>query len=96
MIANAIADEIAERETSAHALAKAAGVNPCVVQRFMTGARADMRMSTASLLCSALGLRIVPTARRPTIRERSTPIKVPLRNVAPPRNQSGDGLEPKP
>lgn len=95
-LANAINDEITHRETSAYALAKAAGVDPSIVQRFMSGERNDLRLSTASLLCAALGLRLVPTARRPSVRGRANPANNPLKTVAPPRNTPEPEPEPGP
>jgi hypothetical protein len=48
---------------TAYALGRKAGVDPGVVQRFITGER-DIRMETADRLCEALGLRLVEDARR--------------------------------
>ncbi len=65
---------IASRGLSAYAAGKQSGVDPGVVQRFLTGAR-DIRLETADRLASALGLRLVEVGRaRPRARAgRSAP-----------------------
>ena len=75
-LARKIREEIADRGLSAHAVAVAAGVAPSIVQRLVTGVREDIRLGTASRICAALGLRLVPAAgrrspsRRPQREER--------------------------
>src|SRR5215210_3041439 len=48
---------------TAYAVGRRAGVDPGVVQRFVTGER-DIRMGTADKLCEVLGLRLVEDGRR--------------------------------
>jgi len=54
---------IESRGLSAYAAGKLAGVDPGVVQRFLTGER-DIRMGTADRLGLALGVRLVEVARK--------------------------------
>lgn len=51
------------RGLTAHALARASGVNSAVVGRFLKGQR-DVTLTTAEKLCRALGLELRPTRRR--------------------------------
>ena len=55
---------IESRGLTAYGAAKLAGVDPGVVQRFLTGRR-DIRLETADRLAAALGLRLVEVGRRP-------------------------------
>lgn len=54
---------IEARGLTAYAAGKLAGVDPGVVQRFLTGER-DIRMETADRLALGLGLRLVEVARK--------------------------------
>jgi hypothetical protein len=51
-------DIIASRDLAAYAVGRLAGVDPGVVQRFLTGER-DIRLGTADRIGAALGLRLV-------------------------------------
>jgi transcriptional regulator with XRE-family HTH domain len=51
-------DVIDRRGLSAHAVGKAAGVDPAVVARFVSCER-DVRLATADKIAAALGLRLV-------------------------------------
>jgi DNA-binding Xre family transcriptional regulator len=63
-LARKIRDEARDRGLSAYALARAAGLPPQVVQRFLYEHQDDVMLSTASRLCAALSLRLDPTAAR--------------------------------
>ena len=65
---------VAARGLTAYALGRDAGVDPAVVQRFLSGER-DVRLETADRLAAALGLRLVETARksRPAARPPADP-----------------------
>jgi transcriptional regulator with XRE-family HTH domain len=54
---------IEARGLSAYAVGQLAGVDPGVVQRFVTGRR-DVLMGTADRIAAALGLRLVEVARK--------------------------------
>jgi DNA-binding Xre family transcriptional regulator len=68
-------EEVRARGLSSYAVAQAAGLDPAIVQRFMTGARSDLRLSTASRICAALSLRLV--AAGTTTRSRRAPQPLP-------------------
>jgi transcriptional regulator with XRE-family HTH domain len=53
---------IREREMSAYAVAKAAGINPAIVLRFLSGER-SINLATAEKMAEALDLEL--TARPP-------------------------------
>lgn len=57
---------MAKREWSAYALAKAAGVDPGMVKRYLDGKR-GVTSDTLELLLAALNLRIVPTAKKRSV-----------------------------
>ncbi|GAC1328263.1 MAG: hypothetical protein NVSMB14_18370 [Isosphaeraceae bacterium] len=59
---------------TAYAVAKAAGVDPGQVSRFMTGRR-DVRLATVDLIAGALGFRLVEVGRRPTTKSARTSAK---------------------
>ncbi len=68
---------IEARGLSAYAAGKLAGVDPGVVQRFLTGER-DIRLETADRLALALGVRLVEVGRvaRPRVsRPASGPVE---------------------
>jgi DNA-binding phage protein len=56
-------DVIAARHLTAYAVAKTAGVDVRLVQRFLDSER-DMRLETADKIAQALGLRLVEVATR--------------------------------
>jgi transcriptional regulator with XRE-family HTH domain len=56
---------IGSRGLTAYAAARAAGIDPGVVQRFLTGER-DIRLGTADRLAASLGVRLVEVARKAT------------------------------
>jgi len=60
---------IEARGLSAYAAGKLAGVDPGVVQRFLTAER-DIRLETADRLALALGVRLVEVGR--AVRPRAT------------------------
>ena len=69
-LSSQLLDIIESRNLSAYALGKLAGVDPGVIQRFITGAR-DIRLETADRIGAALGLRLVEvTPRKATARAR--------------------------
>lgn len=61
---------IESRGLTAYAAGRAAGVDPGVVQRFLTGER-DIRLETADRLAAALGLRLVEVGRATRGRPRT-------------------------
>lgn len=63
---------VLESGSSPYAVGKASGVDPAIVQRLVSGARADLKLSTASRLCTVLGLRLVSSGR-PRTAARSRP-----------------------
>jgi transcriptional regulator with XRE-family HTH domain len=66
LLARKIREEITTRNLSAYEVAKRAGLDPAIVQRFLSGARSDLFLSTASRLLVALSGRLVfPAASRP-------------------------------
>jgi transcriptional regulator with XRE-family HTH domain len=71
---------IDSRGLTAYAVAKSAGVDPGVVQRFLTGRR-DVMLGTADRIAAALGLRLVEPARRP---------RAGVRPAAPAADDQGD------
>jgi plasmid maintenance system antidote protein VapI len=58
-----ILDEIEKSGRSAYSIAKAADLDPCIVQRFTKGTR-DIYLGTADRLAKTLGLRLVEADRR--------------------------------
>ena len=53
---------IASRGLTAYVAGKQSGVDPGVVQRFLSGSR-DIRLATADRLAESLGLRLVEVGR---------------------------------
>lgn len=74
-VARSLADQLRGAMTSSGlspaALARAAGVDPAQVLRFLSGER-DVRLETAGRLCDALGLHLQAAARAKG-RPKSTP-----------------------
>jgi transcriptional regulator with XRE-family HTH domain len=68
-------DIIASRDLTAYAVGKRAGVDPGVVQRFLTNER-DIRLETADRIAAALGLRLVEVNQK---RARTT--RMPARAI---------------
>ncbi len=62
-----IREEVRDRDLSAYRLSEDTGIDAGTIQRFLYGKRQDIRLSTASVLCHALGMRLVgpPTRRSP-------------------------------
>jgi transcriptional regulator with XRE-family HTH domain len=56
-------DIIESRGLTAYAVGRSAGVDPGVVQRFLSGER-DIRLETADRIGAALGLRLVELGRK--------------------------------
>jgi transcriptional regulator with XRE-family HTH domain len=82
-ISGQLKDIIASRGLTAYAIGKQADVDPCVVQRFITGER-DIRMETADRIAAALGVRLVEVGR-PRGRVAPSPVRSVGRVAAAPR-----------
>ncbi len=78
VLARAILEAIRESGRAPHAIARDAGVDPAVVQRFVAGSRPDLYLSTASRICAALGLRLISPAAS---RRKSAPKPTPARQL---------------
>jgi transcriptional regulator with XRE-family HTH domain len=61
-LATRLRDIIRGRRLTAYAVARDAGMDPGMVQRFLTGER-DLRLESAAKICTALGLRLVEAGR---------------------------------
>jgi hypothetical protein len=65
----AIRDEIRNQGASAYSVAQRAGIDPAIVQRFVTEARGGIYLDTGELIANALGMRLVgpprPRAAKP-------------------------------
>lgn len=85
---------VLESGSSPYAVAKAAGVDAAILQRLVSGVRADLRLSTASRLCTALGLRLVSSGRpRSAARSRPAPPAVPRGSIGVAEMPAVDGGE---
>jgi transcriptional regulator with XRE-family HTH domain len=62
-LTNQLRDIVESRGLTAYRVGRLAGVDPGVVQRFLTGQR-DIRMETADRIATALGLRLVEVGTR--------------------------------
>lgn len=81
------------RGVSTRALAAAAGLDASTVRRFLRG-DTDLTLRTASLLCAALGLRLVESTRGTT---RTPPARtVRVIDLAGEECQAEPGPEPEP
>lgn len=63
LLSHTIRRVIRERSLTASAVARAAGVSPSQIARFLSGER-DLYLSTAERLIEVLGLRVIERGRR--------------------------------
>jgi len=69
-ISNQLSDALQSDGRTPYEIAKAAGIEPDLIYRFVAGQR-DLRLSSAAKLASVLGLQLLPTAGRKRTRARA-------------------------
>src|SRR4051794_13761546 len=88
-LSNRLREIIRARGMTAYGLARAADLDPGVVQRFVTGRR-DVRLETADRLAAALGLKLVESAKG---RGKTRPTDGSQVATNPPAAARGVGLD---
>ena len=85
---------VASRGLSAYAVAKAAGIDPGVLSRFLSGTR-DIRMETADRIAAALGLRLVEVGKGPGRARTPRPAQGQGQGQGQGQEPEADGQEPE-